>query len=606
MAKRINENVRFYTEQDPYYYEVDNLPLYDLLNNDKAIQEQIDDIIKGTDSNPVTRRNIDELRPYLGRAKVGSTEYQAIFVRPGKFTARVNTPAETKTGNYEIIPTASGNVEGSVNAVDQLSQQTKSQSVSGVGRLQTVEFRQRVDNTDQYAILEPFDPRDWGDSNPGSIARIDVVYLRAYPAVDQNGNSLASAPDIGVLKGAGIIRGSTTKGNQKSRLTNALGTKAHMLADSTDDSGYGFTLSSGTVVSEGSIPIPEDLLNSFESRIIQAEGGESYNAFYLPLAYVVVPSTYRATTDTIDTQNICDIRPIFRTAELTFNERQAIMFATSRPSIENPFATELSVKQRIDSIQFPEPPKGDPGPPGNPADLGVTLLGMGVIRGGQQYGPEFYFPEANSWYVGTSWDGKPDWDIIDQGIRNDSGNMKVGTASYNAGDYTWSFQNMLCSKKSVSVTLPKEFAYYYVDAEYLYSVPIADTDYIQLDWRRDPRGTYNFVQPGLTVHINPASFTIVTKSFSYYGQGGGNRSNGNLMGAYTLILDDKGVPTWYDESAQSYSTGVKKDPRFDKTRTYAGTSTSEGLVHILPTVIYKVYAVKTNYLTTGGTLKPII
>ena len=606
MAKRINENIRVYTEQDPYHVEVDNLPIYDLLNNDKALQEQVDDLVKGTDSIPVSRRNLEELRPYLGRVKIGSVEYQAAFVKPGKFTARINSPAEIKNGLYEEDPSASGNVEGSVNAVDNLNSQAKSQSVSGVGRTAVVELRKRVDGKDQYILVEPFDPVEWSDNNPGNIARIDVVYVRAYPAVDQNGNSLASAPSIGILKGAGIVTGNNTGflSNQKSRMTDSLGTRAHMFADADDNEGYGITLSSGEVISVGSIPVPEDLLNSFESRIIQAEGGESYNATYLPLAYIVVPSTYRSTTDTIDSENISDIRPLFRTTELMLDERQAIMFSKIRPSIENPFATELSVKSQIDGIKFPEPKPGDPGKPGNPADLGVSLVGMGVIRGGIDYGPEFYFPEAKAWYTG--WDGKPDWDIMPQGIRNDSGNMKVGTASYNSGDYTWLVKSMLCSKKTVGVTIPEGFSYYFVDAEYLYSVPIQDTDYNQLDYQRFPRGTYNFVQPGLSVHVTPSNFTIVTKSYNYFGTGGGDRPAGSLMGAYTFMLDNQGNPTYYDESVQNYSGGIKQDPRFDKTRTYAGTSASEGYVHILPTVIYKVYAVKSSYLTTGGTLKRII
>ena len=43
--------------------EVDNLPIYDLLNNDKALQEQVDDLVKGTDSVPVSRRNLGRTSP---------------------------------------------------------------------------------------------------------------------------------------------------------------------------------------------------------------------------------------------------------------------------------------------------------------------------------------------------------------------------------------------------------------------------------------------------------------------------------------------------------------------------------------------------------------
>ncbi len=34
----IKENIRFYKPNDPYFYEVDNLPLIDLLENDKTLK----------------------------------------------------------------------------------------------------------------------------------------------------------------------------------------------------------------------------------------------------------------------------------------------------------------------------------------------------------------------------------------------------------------------------------------------------------------------------------------------------------------------------------------------------------------------------------------
>lgn len=605
MAKRIKTNIRFYTEQDPYHADVDNLPLYDLADNDAILQEQVDDLVRGVNAPAVPRSSIEELRPYLGRTTIGSNEYQAVFVKSGRFLARINSPAEINNGLEEVIPNAEGEGDLVVDAVSNLDSQTLSKSVSGVGRTAVVEFRQRPDNTDQYALIEPFNPTEWTDSNPGSVARIDVVYIRAYPAVDQNGNSVASAPDIGILKGAGILTASNSKSNQNQRFTNALGTKAHMVADSTDNEGYGFTLSGGTVQSEGSIPIPEDLLNSFEARIIRAEGAESYNASYLPVAYIVVPSTYLAQTDSIPNSNICDIRPFFRTSELTLRERQAIMFSVDQPSIINPFATESSVKKAIGQIVLPEPEPGKQGPPGKATDAGVILLGLGVIRGGKDYGPEYYFPEANAWY--PNWDGRTDWDIIDQGYQNPGGNLKVGTAAYSAARHTWLMESMALSKKTVGVTLPEGFSYYYVDAEYLYSTPINidAKDNGQADWRRTDRD--NFISPGLTVHINPTNFTIITAGYQEYGKGGGDRSNGRLQGAYTFLLDFNGNPAYYNPNLNQFNNAVV-DARFGKTRSFSGTEglNGEGFIHMLPTVVYKVYAVKDGYLTTGATLNRIV
>ena len=41
----VNENIRFYKPNDPYFYEVDNLPLIDLLENDKTLADAINDIL---------------------------------------------------------------------------------------------------------------------------------------------------------------------------------------------------------------------------------------------------------------------------------------------------------------------------------------------------------------------------------------------------------------------------------------------------------------------------------------------------------------------------------------------------------------------------------
>ena len=46
MSKIINENIRFYKETDPYYWEVDNLPLQDLLANDKELEEAIHKLVE--------------------------------------------------------------------------------------------------------------------------------------------------------------------------------------------------------------------------------------------------------------------------------------------------------------------------------------------------------------------------------------------------------------------------------------------------------------------------------------------------------------------------------------------------------------------------------
>ena len=47
MVASINENIRFYKVNDPYYYEVDNLPLIDLVANDKILRDELNLILNG-------------------------------------------------------------------------------------------------------------------------------------------------------------------------------------------------------------------------------------------------------------------------------------------------------------------------------------------------------------------------------------------------------------------------------------------------------------------------------------------------------------------------------------------------------------------------------
>ena len=85
-------------------------------------------------------------------------------------------------------------------------------------------------------------------------------------------------------------------------------------------------------------------------------------SFFLPIAYVFVPQSH-VEGNPIPEQYLKDIRPFFRTAELTLAERQAVV-ASYRPSINNPFVTEEHAKELVDNAienQQPPPPPPDSG-----------------------------------------------------------------------------------------------------------------------------------------------------------------------------------------------------------------------------------------------------
>ncbi len=73
--------IRFFKENDPYYWEIDNLALEQLLNNQRWLKDQIEGI---SNEGNLTRLNFAELKPTVN----GSDN--VIRVKPGQFIGRVN------------------------------------------------------------------------------------------------------------------------------------------------------------------------------------------------------------------------------------------------------------------------------------------------------------------------------------------------------------------------------------------------------------------------------------------------------------------------------------------------------------------------------------
>ena len=80
---RFTSPVRYFKANDPIYYEVDNIPLKQLHENDLWLKDQIFNLRLSTEGG-VERQNINELRPYV----TGSDN--VVKVKPGRFTARIN------------------------------------------------------------------------------------------------------------------------------------------------------------------------------------------------------------------------------------------------------------------------------------------------------------------------------------------------------------------------------------------------------------------------------------------------------------------------------------------------------------------------------------
>ena len=82
---RYIDEIRFFKENDPYFYKVDNIPLKELDENIGFLKDQTDGLLKQVSQKTTLGRDgFTELQPYVDGAD------SIVKVRPGRYTARVN------------------------------------------------------------------------------------------------------------------------------------------------------------------------------------------------------------------------------------------------------------------------------------------------------------------------------------------------------------------------------------------------------------------------------------------------------------------------------------------------------------------------------------
>lgn len=96
---RFIEPIRFFKANDPYYWEVDNIPIKQLQENCLWLRDQIQKISSTGNSGPgtigaVKRSDFDELKPYSTGAD------RVVRVRPGRFSARINNITKNPLAQY--------------------------------------------------------------------------------------------------------------------------------------------------------------------------------------------------------------------------------------------------------------------------------------------------------------------------------------------------------------------------------------------------------------------------------------------------------------------------------------------------------------------------
>jgi len=264
-----------------------------------------------------------------------------------------------------------------------------------------------VDVPDEITVQVPlFDSTDFDyideDGNEQSVAgvqsRIDMVFIYSKP-VDASGIKYVqgtaihgtTTPILGIVRGAGIKMkyDPITNINQywHVRATDSAGNTQILAAPGdVNDTNLGFTSTSANDIAydiRGSFPSPDDILNIaplIEERLVDS-AIELVGQSILPVAYVWV----QADSSLVATTDIIDIRPLFRTAELSYNERAGIAAAVPQISLANPVCSLSLMENRSKNLfnyfttQIEQ---------SAPSVHTTRTVAAGYIFGGWNFGPE--------------------------------------------------------------------------------------------------------------------------------------------------------------------------------------------------------------------------
>lgn len=216
----------------------------------------------------------------------------------------------------------------------------------------------------------------------GATQRVDLVFIWAKP-IDASAATILSFPDngdvpkkiykaeLGIVKGAGvginfnIIPNASNDPKADVPLQDEDGNA--MIIPSVGDE-FNTSLGFSGLNIRGSFPSPDDLMNIsptllepyfndselalsiFNTNNLEdnQELLNSQSLYYigqsiLPVAYVVVKNNSQLNANQVQiipASNLVDIRPFFRTTELSYNERAGLAAATPQVSLANPVASE--------------------------------------------------------------------------------------------------------------------------------------------------------------------------------------------------------------------------------------------------------------------------
>lgn len=504
--------IRYFKENDPYYWEVDNIPLKQLQENCLWLKDQI---AANPAADGIDRRELNELLPYSDGTN------NIVKVKPGRFTARINdaynkTPLQKlsmltgeELGQFETYSNPSG-VELAQAFLNrfQSTVTTNALSLNGliervlswpvfnedlVGTTQIVntlpsiitvntaskwpllsnndffaniiqsygaayelprisaEFVKQfrgvartavVDVPEELTIQIPnFNQQDFFTLDAAgaktvienATTRIDLLFVYSKP-IDVSSTTLQkwsggqpvtiTKPVLGLVRGAGV--GISRSNFSLSPARDSVG-NTQIMADHKDAlvTTNGFQASNV----HGSFPSPDDLMNiaPIISERLSETDPQLIGQSILPLAYIVVDKNANVNSlgnVVITENNIIDIRPFFRTTELTYGERAGLAAAIPAPSLANPVTTQFTLDRESSRL------KGY-------IDTQITNLTQtvgginttftvcrpvagGTIWGGLSYGPEGAINQiltsvgtTENLFTDATIPTLPDWDLAD-------------------------------------------------------------------------------------------------------------------------------------------------------------------------------------------------
>ena len=507
---RFTDPVRLFKANDPYYFEVDNIPLKQLQENCLWLRDQVRK--DSTKLLGVKRSDLDELRPF---ATGGD---RVIRVKPGRYTARVNDASQKTPLAYlnKVMGEAIGDVAAwstalpnpgnaplgqtaALQAALETFKTTLSQNAMGMTGLVERAFTWPVINSDTpidsdgvdlvdmgyggedvnipgggasyspmvvsqaliwaksqgstastYALpsfettnpnngwakfprtesyfikrwrgvsrlaivdvddeisieVPQFDPDDFSYVNAdggttqveGVASRIDLVFIYSKPIdassttlLKPDGKQSITKPTLGIVRGAGVKTNFKESSTFTKDYINSMGSENKILAHPADqnNTNMGFTSTSANDIASdvrGSFPAPDDILNlaPLISEKLEDNAFELVGQSILPVAYVWVQSGSQVVLST----DVIDIRPLFRTAELAYNERAGIGAAFPQLSLANPAVGKGQLDYEIKRVYDDLKGRVDVLGSESSVQTEINTLATGYVFGGWNFGPE--------------------------------------------------------------------------------------------------------------------------------------------------------------------------------------------------------------------------